>query len=288
MLEALLAAHINRFPSHLVAATDASVSGELAGAGIVFPQLDAQFPIRLPDYTPIFESELLALILALRMVPLAFRKVLLLSDSLSVITALANPSAALLQSLLSLTPSHITEIVLTWVPGHSGLSVNEAADSLAKASLAGPFIDLLPPLATITRARYKRLLELSARRTPLPRYDHLSFPWQAALCASRRVEVLLTRLRCHALPLNFYLHRAGVCPSPACAHCGQDETTEHLLLHCRLYDRLRFSHFAQPLARQGIPLSLTSLLSFGASHTEKWIPGVASGVAAFLAACGRF
>lgn len=285
-LEVLLMDHVSRFQSYLVVATDASVSAELAGAGIVFPQLDAHFPIRLPDFTPVFESELLAMILALRMVPPQCCKVLLLSDSLSVITALSDPSADARKTFLSLTPSHISDVVLTWIPGHRGLSINELADNLAKASLTGPFIDLLPLLPTVTRARYRRLLELSGRRVPDPRYDHLSFAWNTDRCPSRRVEVLLTRLRCHALPLNFYLHRAGTHPSPACPHCGQDETTEHLLLHCRLYDRPRRNHLVLPFSRQGIPLSLSSLLSFGASHTEKWIPEVASSLAAFLA--GRF
>ncbi|XP_064486111.1 uncharacterized protein LOC135398656 [Ornithodoros turicata] len=122
-LEALLTDHVSRFQSHLVVATDASVAAGLAGAGIVFPQLDAHFPICLPDFTPVFESELLAMILALRMVPPQFCKVLLLS--LSVIAALSDPSADAWKTFLSLTPSHITEVALTWIPGHRGLSINE-------------------------------------------------------------------------------------------------------------------------------------------------------------------
>ncbi|XP_064470301.1 uncharacterized protein LOC135385055 [Ornithodoros turicata] len=287
-LEALLSAHINQFPSHVVVATDASVSAQLAGAGVVFPQLDCHCPIRLPDYTPVFESELLAMILALRMVPLTFPRILLLSDSLSVITALASPPSEWLELLQALSPSHITEVVLTWIPGHCGLSPNELADNLAKISLSGPIIDVLPPLPSITRARYRRLLELTALRSLPARYAHLSHAWQADRCVSRHVEVLLTRLRCLALPLNFYLHRAGVSHSPACAHCGQEETVEHFLLHCPLYDRSRLSYLAQPLARQGVPLSLDAILSFGASHTEKWRFEIASRAAAFLTICGRF
>ncbi|XP_064469127.1 uncharacterized protein LOC135383688 [Ornithodoros turicata] len=287
-LEALLSAHINQFPSHVVVATDASVSAQLAGAGVVFPQLDCHCPIRLPDYTPVFESELLAMILALRMVPLTFPRILLLSDSLSVITALASPPSEWLELLQALSPSHITEVVLTWIPGHCGLSPNELADNLAKISLSGPIIDVLPPLPSITRARYRRLLELTALRSLPARNAHLSHAWQADRCVSCHVEVLLTRLRCLALPLNFYLHRAGVSRSPACVHCGQEETVEHFLLHCPLYDRSRLSYLAQPLARQGVPLSLDAILSFGASHTEKWRFEIASKAAAFLTICGRF
>ncbi|XP_064469746.1 uncharacterized protein LOC135384474 [Ornithodoros turicata] len=137
-LEVILNRHIDRFPEHLVVATVASVSGQRAGVGLVFPRLDGHFPIRLPDYIPVFESEFLAIVLALRMVPARNCKTLLLSDSLSVITSLANPSSPLLQLLASLTPPHISEIVLTWIPGHKGLTLNEAADSLAKISLTEP------------------------------------------------------------------------------------------------------------------------------------------------------
>ncbi|XP_064468016.1 uncharacterized protein LOC135378831 [Ornithodoros turicata] len=228
------------------------------------------------------------MILALRMVPLAFPRILLLSDSVSVITALASPSSEWLELLQALSPSHITEVVLTWIPGHCGLSPNELADSLAKISLSGPIIDVLPPLPSITPARYGRLLELTALRSLQARYAHLSHAWQAGRCVSRHVEVLLTRLRCLALPLNFYLHRAGVSRSPACVHCGQEETVEHFLLHCPLYDRSRLSYLAQPLARQGVPFSLDAILSFGASHTEKWRFEIASRAAAFLTICGRF
>ncbi|XP_064482872.1 uncharacterized protein LOC135395709 [Ornithodoros turicata] len=287
-LEVILNRHIDRFPEHLVVATDASVSGQRAGVGLVFPRLDGHFPIRLPDYIPVFESEFLAIVLALRMVPARYCKTLLLSDSLSVISSLANPSSPLLQLLASLTPPHISEVVLTWIPGHKGLTLNEAADSLAKISLTGPIIDTLPPLPQIVKSRYRRFLELSACRSLPPRYDHLSSPWQPDCCSSRLIEVFLTRARCLALPLNFYLHRAGVHDSPLCPHCGQDETVEHFFLHCRLYDRLRQNYLVRPLKMQGAPLCLDSLLSFGSSHAGRWNWTVASSVAAFMTLSQRF
>ncbi|XP_064475365.1 uncharacterized protein LOC135389229 [Ornithodoros turicata] len=205
-LEALLSGHINRFPHHLAVATDASVSDERAGVGIVCPRFDAHFPVRLPDYTPAFEGEFLAITLAVRMVPGPFCKVLVLSDCLSVISSLSNPSSPLQQLSASLALPHVSEIVLTWIPGHRGLLLNEAADSLAKAALSGPIINVLPPLADVTKARYQRFLQLTGSCLVPPRYAHLSYSWQPHCCASRHVEVLLTRLRCLALPLDFYLY----------------------------------------------------------------------------------
>ncbi|XP_064462443.1 uncharacterized protein LOC135373086 [Ornithodoros turicata] len=150
-LQRTLTDHLNRYAQYLIAATGASVSAERAGAGLYFPQLDFQFPVRLPDFTPPFESEFLAMALALRRVPPAFEQVILLSDSLSVISALASPSGfrapseSLVSILARLAPPHIRNVIITWIPGHCGLTLNETADTLAKTSLSG---EILPPPST--------------------------------------------------------------------------------------------------------------------------------------------
>lgn len=265
-LLAELAEHISQFPNHVVMATDASVSEERAGVGVIAPQLGFQFPIRLPDYTPVYESEFLAIILAISKVPVRFGQVLLLSDSLSILSSLDCPLSPYRRTLTSFVPGHISHIILTWIPGHRGIPLNEAADSLAKMALSGPILDILPPSADVVRARYRRFLAFTARPPARPDHDHLSFAWRPDHCPSRRSEVLLTRFRCLAPPLNFYLHRAGLEPSPACPHCGADETVAHFLLDCSAYVSLRRSRFSLPFATLGVPISLTSLLSFGASH----------------------
>ncbi|XP_064485141.1 uncharacterized protein LOC135397467 [Ornithodoros turicata] len=143
-LQTVLNCHFSRFSDHLIIATDASVSDERAGVGIVIPQLDARFPIRLPDYTPVYESEFLAMVLALLKVPPLFC--------------------------------------------HCGLPLNEAADTLAKMALSGPVLPILPPVAAVVRARYKRYLSL-ARPPPRLGYEHLSFAWNPRYCHSRRAEM---------------------------------------------------------------------------------------------------
>ncbi|XP_064475827.1 uncharacterized protein LOC135389725 [Ornithodoros turicata] len=286
-LQTVLNCHFSRFSDHLIIATDASVSDERAGVGIVIPQLDARFPIRLPDFTPVYESEFLAMVLALLKVPPLFCKALLISDSLSVVSALDCRDSSLFPVLASLAPSHISHLIVTWVPGHCGLPLNEAADTLAKMALSGPVLPILPPVAAVVRARYKRYLSL-ARPPPRLGYEHLSFAWNPRYCHSRRAEVCLTRLRCLALPLNFYLHRSGVQPSPGCPACGHDETLQHFVLDCSTYRRLRLQSLTLPLLRFSVPLSLCALLSFGASHTGKWNPVIADNLISFVAGSNRF
>lgn len=75
-LLAQLQDHCENLNDHLLISTDGSVNGARSGAGIIIPPLHTQFSVRLPDFTPVYDPELLAVILALRRVPSTFRKVL--------------------------------------------------------------------------------------------------------------------------------------------------------------------------------------------------------------------
>ena len=56
---------------------------------------------------------------------------------------------------------------------------------------------------------------------------------------TRRGATLLCRLRCNNPDLNYNLFSKNLCESPAC-ECGyREETIEHYLLSCQLYDRAR-------------------------------------------------
>lgn len=288
-LVALLTNSLSRNPDHLVVATDASVVQEKAGAGICIPALDCHFPVRLPDFTPISEAELLAIVLGLRCVPQQYARVVVLSDSLSVVTALTTaPWHPFLRIVSRYAPPHLQNIILTWVPGHRGIPANEAADQLAKMALSGPILPVLPAMPAIVRARYRRMQRLASITAPRAGYDHLAFPWNPTICENRSAETWLTRLRCLALPLNFYLYRGGKCSSPSCGSCGVDETVVHFLMDCPLYHIWRRSHIEDTLRRCGIPLTITNVLSFGRSHTGRCEPQIARSLYAFILASGRF
>lgn len=76
------------FNDHLFIATDGSVVGAKLGVGIYIPELDVPFSVRPPDHTPIYDAELIAIILALpRLLP-SINKVLMVSYSLSMVSEL--------------------------------------------------------------------------------------------------------------------------------------------------------------------------------------------------------
>jgi hypothetical protein len=52
-------------------------------------------------------------------------------------------------------------------------------------------------------------------------------------------EILFFRLRTGYIKLNSYLNKIGLNPTNLCDTCQQEETVEHFLLNCKLYDTYR-------------------------------------------------
>ena len=76
-------------------------------------------------------------------------------------------------------------------------------------------------------------------------------------CGSRLGQILHARLRMHCSSLKQHLYLKNIEPDPHCI-CGGVETTEHFLLYCKNYERIRRKHFDS----LNINIS-TNLLLFG-------------------------
>jgi hypothetical protein len=111
-------------------------------------------------------------------------------------------------------------------------------------------------------------------------------PWVA--CHSRRTTVVLTRLRLGHVGVRSYLHRFGMADTPMCLHCGVEETVEHFLLICALYNRERQMMISSIHALGlGVPLMSVRVLLGGGNYPRRVQHSIVRATAAYLAQTGR-
>ena len=186
-----------------------------------------------------------------------FSSLLLLSDSRSVLATLSSPPSFLLSQTLwqiwqELSSLSSCSIRLQWVPVHSFLPGNDAADELARRGA------LLAPSATPCSlshviSRIHSCLISDWRRMVSSKFfdTQVSLISTEELVLPRHARCVLSRLRCsgHSLLLSSYLSRIGRIENPSCSACGHSsQDISHLILHCPATDSLRRSLFGDSLS----------------------------------------
>ena len=152
-------------------------------------------------------------------------QVVFLSDAKSVLEALAGDKLPHLMEKLQDVAKH-RRVVLQWVPAHCGIPGNEAADQLAKDGAKGR-----QPEKSLSFREKKTLVKAAFCRTTSKDPYHL---------LSRLQQVVIFRLRTGHCRLKAHLFRKmKLAPSPICP-CGlEEQTPEHILQICPLFQEQR-------------------------------------------------
>lgn len=146
----------------------------------------------------------------------------------------------ILQSLFRIQKMQLM-VRFVWVPAHIGVEGNEMADKVAKRALRNERKQISVKMSkleakSVIKEQIIKKWQEEWNRGKKGRYLYKNKPWvggSGTVGRNRREESIMTRLRTGHTGLNSSL--AGKHGDGKSAYCGEEETVDHVLLHCGRY-----------------------------------------------------
>ncbi|KAG7302580.1 hypothetical protein JYU34_012513 [Plutella xylostella] len=258
----------NHWNSWLTIFTDASKLSENGNVGVAvwIPKYNIILNYKCPPETSVFTGEATAILEAVLYVEShKLRKSLILSDSSSCIHAILScpfrsksKFPIILKIREALYRCHVQnfEVVIAWIPGHSGILGNEAADSCAREAVQSGSLtryhNYSHDLATLAKPKLDKAWKTTWDTSKQIKGKHFASiqpnipikPWFfKAKHLEKRVISTICRLRLGHACSPVHLAKIRVRDSSLC-ECGLDDgSADHILLQCpnhqlSLYDIL--------------------------------------------------
>lgn len=248
---------INEFSDHVHIYTDAAKISKATGCAVLTKNQELLF--KLPDSTSVFTSEAMAILKALEYVEKGkLRKTVILSDSLSAISAIRNKKSknSLIQDIILkyneiTTKDNNTDITISWIPSHVGIEANEKVDRLAKIAALSKqpthHISLPTCPEEWKKSSAKEIYENWDRQWQGIKLQkpHLLrnsiFDKNPALSFNRKDQVIINRLRIGHTNLT-HLHLINKEENKKCNSCNTGQSVKHIIIDCPLFENARKKH----------------------------------------------
>lgn len=254
-----------KFQDHIAFYTDGSKSKAGTGCSVVSSNWCKR--AKLPEAISIFSSEAQAILWAAEKANDDNLKVVIFSDSFSVLQAVQNerPDHPIIKDIASICRQN-RNIKLCWVPAHVGIPGNEIADKEAKAAVEiDNIVNIKIPLKDIFK-QVKRDIKLQWEvewqnsDQKLSKIKNCVQRWDSSNRLNRFEEVIITRLRIGHTRLT-HGHLMGGFDNSICEICDTPLSVEHILIDCKKYTEKREKH--------ALDSSIESILSDEITKTTK-------------------
>ncbi|GBL80193.1 hypothetical protein AVEN_29169-1 [Araneus ventricosus] len=151
---------------------------------------------------------------------------------------------ASLLKILGMLQQQLDSSVLPKIPGHSGVSWNEKADSIAKqVSDSSPYIDWIASEDILSHLK-KQSFQITEEKYHKSKYQLLigNFPDILTISkwtGNRVQDRLIARIISKTITTPGLLSRFNLHPDPLCRVCNEINDISHILLRCQKYASVR-------------------------------------------------